>query len=68
MRNLDVWYTQIEIESLLPRAPRAGRTTEMRKRLDRRVAKASAATASRRTRSSRAKVDGDAPDRLATRR
>ena len=39
MRNLDVWYTHFEIEKLMPqlRAPISG---EMRKRLDRVVAKA----------------------------
>jgi uncharacterized protein (DUF2252 family) len=39
MRNLDVWYTQFEIESLLPDL-RARVDREMRKRLDRIVAKA----------------------------
>ena len=39
MRNLDVWYTQFEIESLLPDL-RARVDKEMRKRLDRVVARA----------------------------
>ena len=39
MRNAEVWYTQFEIESLLPDL-RARVNTEMRRRLDRLVAKA----------------------------
>ena len=50
----EVWYTRFEIEKLLPQL-RAQVGARMRKRLDKAVAKAFAATACRRSRSSRAR-------------